>query len=81
MIFKLWLFIIGQDFNNNGPCNITIPATAVSTSFDIAIYDDNILEANESFTLTIVKTSMNSSNVTIGGISQAIVTILDDESK
>ena len=76
------LLIVGQDFDNNGgPYNITIPAALTSTSLHIAIIDNNILEINENFTLTIVKSLMGSGNVTIGDISQTTVIILDDDGK
>ena len=45
-------------------------------SFDIAIINDNIVEGNENFTLVI-----NSSSLPAGNISEAMVTIVDDECK
>lgn len=70
----------GQDFDNNsGPYTITIPATETSASFEIAIVDNNILETDEDFILTIQP--LDSSNVTIGNTQQTTVIILDDDGK
>ena len=38
--------------------NITIPAGEISVPFNIQIIDDNTLEANESFSLTIDSSSL-----------------------
>ncbi len=46
--------------------------------FDIPIYDDNILEGNESFILTISPSSLPT-GVTVGDPGQATVTIVDIE--
>ena len=47
-------------------------------SFNASINDDNVLEDNESFTLTIIESSLPD-GVTIGGTAQATVTILDTD--
>lgn len=73
---------VGQDYDNSGShVNITIPATVTSVPFDITIFDNYVLEANETFTLTISTSTVSSNNVTIGDISQTTVIILDDDSK
>ena len=51
-----------------------------SVPFDIPINDDDILEGNEFFILTIDPTSLPTS-VTVGGPGQATVTMVDDDRK
>ena len=65
----------GEDYDS-GPYNIIIPAGMLEASFDIALLDDDILEGDEDFTLVIT-----SSSPPAGTISQATVTIVDDEGK
>ena len=48
--------------------------------FDVTITDDNILEGNESFSLTIIHTS-KPDRVTRVGDYQAEVTIVDNDRK
>ena len=63
----------------SGPYTVTFPAGVMSVPFNIPINDDNILEDNENFTLTI-----NSSlpiGVMVGNLSQATVTIVDNDCK
>ena len=49
-----------------------------SASFSIIIIDDQIVEDDESFTLSIAPLPVN---VVVGEFSQATVTILNDDSK
>ena len=49
-----------------------------SVLFDIPIYNDNVLEFDEDFTLTIMHSTLPD-GVTRGSISQAAVTIVDDD--
>ena len=44
--------IISEDYES-GPFNVTIPAGEIRVPFNISIIDDNIFEANESFSLSI----------------------------
>ena len=48
--------------------------------FNIPITDDDILEGNENFLLTIESSSLPS-GVTVGNPGQATVTIVDDDRK
>lgn len=50
------------------------------SSISIPIFNDEFIEENETFNLTINPSSL-SSGVTIGDPSQATVTILDDDSE
>ncbi len=49
-------------------------------SFDIPINDDEILEVNENFILTINPSSLPT-NVTVGDPGQTITTIVDNDGK
>ena len=59
---------------------MTIRAGITSVPFDIPITNDDILEQNENFNLTINSSSL-SSRVTVANPHQANVTIMDDDSK
>ena len=69
----------GVDYNS-GPYSVTFTAGKTSVSFDIALTDDNILEKNEFFNLTI-DTSLLPDGFTVGSPGQAIVTIINNDSK
>ena len=64
----------------SGPYHITFSAGILQESFSISIIDDNILEEAEIFQLSI-NVSALPINVTSGSIDQAVVTILDNDSK
>ena len=70
----------GGDDYGSGPYIVTIPAGVTMFPFDIPITDDDILEGNENFMITI-DPSMLPDNVTVGDPGQATVTIVDDDSK
>ena len=67
----------GQDYES-GQYNITFIVGVSSVSFDISIIDDKILEQNESFNLGLCCLP---DNVIVGHVSQATVTIVNDDSK
>ena len=69
----------GVDYES-GPYRVTILAGQLSVQFDIAIKDDNILEGNENFDLTINATSLPDC-VVVTGPNQATITILDNDGK
>ena len=69
----------GIDYGS-GPYNVTIPAKATTAQFDVAINDDNVLEGNENFNLTIMRSSAPK-RVSIGNPAQATVTIMDNDGK
>ena len=66
-----------QDYNSMQH-NVTFSVGVSSVSFSIPINDDQILEQDEFFTVGI---SMLPTNVIFGDISQATVTIVNDDSK
>ena len=65
---------------DSGPFPVTIPAGQTTATFDVPINDDNILEGNENFTLTINEPSLPT-GVTRGDRGQAAVTIMDNDCK
>ena len=69
----------GVDYDS-GPYRITIPAGQLSVHFNITINDDNILEGDENFSLTINATSLPS-YVTVTDPYHTTVTILDNDGK
>lgn len=74
------MYVAGVDYDvpGTGPqFTVDIPAGATTQPFSVNIIDDNMLENDETFMLTIIQT--NSTVVTTGSRSMAIVTIRDDE--
>ena len=69
----------GIDYSS-GPYTITFPAGERRARFKVSLTDDNILEGNENFVLTINSSSLLS-RITPGNLSQATVTIVDNECK
>ena len=71
------------ELNNDyspGPYAITFPAGRKSISFNISITNDNVLEGNEIFNLTLrVTSSLILSRVNTGNVSQVAVIILDND--
>ena len=64
----------------SGPYNITFPAGTTSVPFNISITDDDILEDDENFILTVDLSSLPS-NITASDPYQATVTIVDKDGK
>ena len=65
---------------DSGPYTVTFPAGKTTVIFNIPINDDNILEGNENFNLTI-NTSSLSDGVTRGDLDQVTVTIVDNDDR
>ena len=64
----------------SGPYNITFPAGTTSVPFNISITDDDILEDDENFILTVDLSSLPN-NITASDPYQATVTIVDKDGK
>ena len=64
----------------SGPYSVTIRAGQTYSTFDIEITNDPMSEYNENFTININESSLPS-DVSVGNTDQAIVTIVDDDSK
>jgi len=69
----------GVDYNY-GPYTVTFPAGVTSVPFDVAINDDNIMEGNEDFDLTIIRNTLPD-GVTRSSPGIATVTIVDNDRK
>ena len=69
----------GVDYDS-GPYNITFQAGTISVPFNVSITDDNILEDDENFLLT-VDLSLLPDNITASDPYQATVTIVDKDGK
>ena len=67
----------GVDYNS-GPYNVTFPIGSTNASFNITIVDDNVLEDDEMFNISI--TSITNGH-TVGTPAVATVTIIDTTSK
>ena len=74
------LLIGGSDDYNSGPYVVTFLAGVTHVLFNVTITDDYVLEDDENFFLTIDSSSLPS-NVTVNNLSQATVTILDNDGK
>ena len=69
----------GVDYYS-GPYTVTFGAGITRVSFNVTIIDDNMLEPNEQFDLTIISSSLPN-GFTVDNPSQATVTIVDDDSE
>ena len=69
----------GVDYDS-GPYTVIFTAGVTSTSIDVSINDDNIFEANETFSLTI-DLSLLPSTVTPSSSATLNATILDNDCK
>ena len=69
---------VGEDYVSTLFYNVVFHAGMTNVSFNISIYDDNMLEGSESFILNINPTSLPGS-VTVDDPGQATVMIVDDD--
>ena len=79
MLYTNYLFHCteGEDYNS-GPSTVTFTMGVTRVPFDVPIIDDNVLEANEDFTITINPSSLPN-GVTRGSPGATTVTIADDD--
>ena len=68
----------GRDYNGR-PTAPTVKIGSKTKSFSIPIIDDNIVECDETFKVTIPGVSL--CGITIGSVNVMDVTIIDDDSK
>jgi len=74
------MFIDEDAYDYNGRrITVVVSAGVLSQSFLINITNDNIVECNETFSLTIE--SFSTCQVTIGNVNTTEVTIIDDDGK
>ena len=69
----------GVDYNS-GPYPVQFNGGVTNISFTVPVINDNILEADETFQLSINVLSLPN-NVTVGGQGQTTVTILANDGK
>lgn len=80
LIYVSLLLLLGNVDYDSGPYAVTFPAGMASTSFNVPIIDDNVVELVEQFDLTI-DTSSLPNGFTVDDPSQVMVTITDDDSE
>ena len=74
------IFAVQSNDYTPGPYTITFPPGRVNSSLSIPISDDNVLEENETFNLTVrVINSLVLSRVNTGNNNQVLVAILDND--
>ena len=69
------MYYTGDDYSS-GPYTVMFPAGMTTAYFVVSIINDNLLEGNETFTLTL-NPLLLPSDVIIGDPTEAIVTIVD----
>ena len=72
------LFSAGEDYNGS-PITLNVPAGVIMESLAINIIENNTVECNETFNVTIV--SVTTCGVTIGSNNSSEVMITDDDGK
>lgn len=72
------LLLDGRDYKGRLTAP-TVKKGSKTTSFSIPIIDDNIVECDETFKVTIPGVSL--CGITVGGVNAIDVTIVDDDSK
>ena len=78
-VLNLMFYSIGGGVDyDSGPYNVTFPAGQTIVSFNVPINDDNILEDDEQFDLTIISSSLPN-GFTVDNPSQVVVTITDND--
>ena len=78
----MYIFSAGGVDYISGPYDVTFPAGETNATFDVTIVNNNLLERNENFTLTINVNSLRiPRNVTTDAIAQTTVIIIDNDSK
>ena len=75
----LWFYTGGDDYDS-GPYSVTIKAGDTSAQYCIDIYNDTVLEMDETFNIRINETALHS-DIVLMEPNTAKVTIIDDECK
>ena len=76
----MYLYIGDIDYDF-GPYTVTFTAGDTTASLNISINDDDVLENNENFFLTISHHNYPAHGVTINTTDRPIVNIIDDDCK
>ena len=77
----MFCFNLGGADYDDSVVNVTFPVgdTSYIAFFEISIYNDNLVEGNESFTLAIVNSTLPE-GVSLGMPNELVVTIVDGNS-
>ena len=76
-----FLIPLGHDYDlGRNVLNITFPAGTTCAPFDIPIVDDILSEANETFTISIINSSLPF-GLKLEGPDNAVLTIVDNDCK
>ena len=78
MVDEIWCITGGIVDYSSEPYNVILPSGNTTVSFEIKIFNDNILEGNETFNITINAISLPAC-VNRGNPYEATVTIVDDD--
>ena len=75
------LYILYKDIGdyNEGRITVNVPAGVLTQSFTIDIIDDDVVECDEVFSVTIE--TVTTCGVTTGDVISSNVTIMDDDSE
>ena len=73
------MYYVDDDFNS-GTITVKIEAGVTSTSVNITVQDDQVLEINEEFELIIVSDSLPDTLIS-GSPNVALITIVDNDRK
>ena len=73
------MLTLDEEDYNGGMEMITIPPGVMTQSFTISITDDNLVECVETFIVRIL--SVTTCGVIVGSVSNALVRIIDNDSK
>ena len=65
----------------SGPYTVTFPAGQTTATFNVPINDDDTLEVNENFMLTINPSLLSTLTIAVGNFGQTTVTIVDNDRK
>ena len=80
LIIMAFMYTGGEDYNSE-PIIVKFDAGMISVPFSVSINEDEILEDNEMFNLTIDPASLTNNKITVGDPGQVTVTIVDNNSK
>ena len=78
MVHEIYYITGGNMDYGSEPYNVIVPAGNTTVSFEVKINNDNTLEGNETFNITINATSLPAC-VNRGNPYEATVTIVDDD--
>ena len=71
--------IIAREDYNGSPITFSVPARLTMQPFTIIIIDNNIVECNETFNITVI--SVTTCGVTMGSINSVVGIIRDNDGK